>query len=64
VRITESVRSRPPTAEEQEFLQLEDDQPVIEIWHTGWTADDRPVEICVHAVPASLWVLNYEWGIS
>jgi len=60
-RISESVRARRATAAEREFLRLEEDQPVIEIWHTGWTADGRPVEIAVHAVPASLWILDYEW---
>ena len=50
-----SVRVRPATAEEQAFLELEDDEPVIEIFHTGWTADDRPVEVRVHSVPAYLW---------
>ncbi len=62
-RITESVRVRRPTEEEGRFLRLEEDQPVIEIWHVGWTADDRPVEVCVHTVPAYLWVLDYEWPI-
>jgi GntR family transcriptional regulator len=61
VRITETVTVRRSTEEEQDFLQLEEDQPVIEIWHVGWTADDRPVEVCVHSVPAYLWVLDYEW---
>jgi GntR family transcriptional regulator len=60
-RITETVRVRRPTEDEQQFLRLEDDQAVTEIWHTGWTADDRPVEICVHIVPAYLWALDYEW---
>ena len=64
VRITESVRIRRATEDEQEFLRLGDDQPVIEIWHTGWTADDRPVEVAVHSVPAYLWVLDYDWSLS
>lgn len=63
-RITESVRVRRPTDEEQAFLRIEEDQPVIEIWHVGWTAADRAVEVAVHAVPASLWVLDYGWPIS
>jgi len=63
VRITETVRVRRPDEEEQQFLSLEEDQPVIEIWHVGWTADDRPVEVCVHSVPAYLWTLDYEWPI-
>jgi GntR family transcriptional regulator len=61
VRITESVSVRRATEEEQDFLRLEPDQPVVEIWHTGWDAADRPVEVCVHTVPAYRWTLNYEW---
>lgn len=64
VRITESVRVRRGTDEEQSFLRLEDDEPVIEILHIGWTADDRPVEVCVHSVPAYLWTLDYDWSIA
>jgi GntR family transcriptional regulator len=63
VRITESVRVRRASEDEQRFMMLEDDQPVIEIWHTGWTAAGRAVEVCVHAVPAYLWVLDYEWPL-
>lgn len=61
VRITESVRIRRATDEEQQFLRLEEDEPVIEIWHVGWTEQGRPVEVCVHSVPAYLWILDYEW---
>lgn len=60
-RITETVRVRRLADDERQFLRLEDDQAGIEIWHTGWTADDRPVEVCVHIVPAYLWALDYEW---
>jgi DNA-binding GntR family transcriptional regulator len=63
-RITEAIRSRPASDEEREFLRLEADQPVMEIWHVGWTAKGRPVEVCVHAVPAGLWQLEYEWPVS
>jgi GntR family transcriptional regulator len=63
VRITESVRVRRATDDEQAFLRLEADQPVIEIWHVGWTAENRPVEVAVHSVPAYLWILDYEWLI-
>jgi GntR family transcriptional regulator len=64
VRITERVRSRRATNEERAFLRLEDDQPVLEVWHTGWTAGNRPVEIAVHTMPAYLWVLDYAWSTS
>jgi len=60
-RITETVRVRVASDEERQFLRLDADQAVIEIWHAGWTGDDRPVEVCVHAMPAYLWTLDYEW---
>jgi GntR family transcriptional regulator len=62
-RITETIRVRRPSDEEEQFLRLDQDQAVTEIWHTGWTADGRPVEICVHVVPAHLWTLSYAWDI-
>lgn len=63
VRITETIRIRRAADEEREFLRLEEEQPVLQITHIGWTAGDRPVEVCVHCVPAFLWILNYEWRI-
>jgi GntR family transcriptional regulator len=64
VRITESVRVRKPTTTERSLLQLDQSQQVVEIFHTGWTADGRPVEVAVHAVPAGLWILDYECCIA
>jgi GntR family transcriptional regulator len=64
VRITETVRVRRPDDEERRFLRLEDGQQVIEIWHTGWTAEGRAVEVCVCCVPAHLWALDYGWAVS
>jgi GntR family transcriptional regulator len=61
VGITEQVSVRRPTDEEEEFLRLEPDEPVMEIWHTGYDAKDRAVEICVHSIPAYRWVLDYAW---
>ena len=61
VRFTESVRTRRATDEERDFLDLDADAPVMEIWHVGWTAAGRPVEVCVHSVAAYGWVLDYEW---
>jgi GntR family transcriptional regulator len=60
-RITETVRVRAASDEERQFLRLDADQAVIEIWHVGWTAAGRPVEVCVHSMPAYLWTLDYEW---
>lgn len=61
VRITESISVRRPTAEEQSFLRLTEDQSLIEILHVGWTADGQPVEVCVHSMPTHQWILDYEW---
>jgi GntR family transcriptional regulator len=62
-RITESVRVRRATDDELAFLRLEEDQPVVEIFHVGW-AGDRPVEVAVHSVAASQWIFDYSWPIS
>ena len=64
VRVTEAVRARRPTEDEADFLRLDDGQFVTEIWHVGWTAEGRAVEVCVHAVPAYLWVLEYEMPVT
>jgi GntR family transcriptional regulator len=60
VRWTESIRVRRPDRDEAEFLRLEADQFVFEVWHTGWTAAGVPVELCVHVMPSHQWVLDYE----
>jgi len=62
-RITEAVRSRRPTEAEATALGLDPDQFVTEIFHVGWTAEGRAVEVCVHVVAASQWVLDYEFTI-
>ena len=63
VRITEAVKVRRATAEEQSFLRLEQESPVTEIFHIGYTAENKPVEVCIHSIPSHLWILNYEWDI-
>jgi GntR family transcriptional regulator len=60
-RITERINVRAPTDQESAFLNMESEQRVYEITHTGWTSDDRPVEVCVHVMPTHLWELDYEW---
>jgi GntR family transcriptional regulator len=61
VRITERIRVRPPTPAEASFLGLSEDQRVYEVAHTGWTAEGRPVEVCIHTMPTHLWLLDFEW---
>jgi GntR family transcriptional regulator len=64
VRITEQITTRRGTPEELAFLELEERQPVLEIIHTGWTKDGRPVEVAVHSVSASAWEFDYEFTIA
>jgi DNA-binding GntR family transcriptional regulator len=60
-RITEEIGIRPPSADEAEFLKMSPDQRVYDVTHTGWTADGRAVEVCLHVMPAHRWHLEYEW---
>lgn len=60
-RFTEDVRSRTPTGEEEAFFGLAEGQQIFEIIHMAWTADDRPVEYRVDALPTFQWVLHFEW---
>jgi GntR family transcriptional regulator len=61
VRFTEDVTVRMPDDIEQRVLELEATQPVFEIWHVAYAADDTPVEVCVHVMPGYLWNLRYGW---
>jgi GntR family transcriptional regulator len=63
VRITERLGVRPPTAEEAQFLGMTADQRVYDIMHTGWTADGRAVEVCLHVMPVHQWDLEFEWPV-
>ena len=63
-RITETVRVRPPGGEERAFMRLDKGQAVLEIWHVGWTEAGRPVEVCVHVLPAWQWRLSYELPVT
>jgi GntR family transcriptional regulator len=60
-RISEEIDVRPPSADEAEFLKMSPDQRVYDVTHTGWTADGRAVEVCLHVMPAHQWHLEYEW---
>lgn len=61
VRFSEDVTVRMPTEPEQRTLELEPTQAVFEIWHVAYTAEDRPVEVCIHVMPGHLWTLHYRW---
>lgn len=61
VRFTEDVTVRMPTDQERTVLQLEGSQPVFDIVHIAWTADQVPVEAAFHVMPGHLWALRYDW---
>jgi GntR family transcriptional regulator len=62
VRFTEDVSIRLPGTAEQDTLRIEAGQPVFEIWHVAYAANDRAVEVCVHVMPGALWTLRYDWN--
>ncbi|MCD0450896.1 UTRA domain-containing protein [Actinocorallia sp. API 0066] len=62
-RMTERVTVRPPTEEEMAFLDMSADQRVFVITHVGWTAEGRPVEVCLHVMPTHYWEIDYAWEI-
>lgn len=47
--------SRPPTGEEQEYFDLQDDQHVFEMYHVAYDGNGRPVEVSWHRGPVHLW---------
>jgi GntR family transcriptional regulator len=61
VRFTEDVDVRTPTEPEQQTLDLEPTQAVFEVCHVAYTAEDRPIEVCIHVMPGHLWTLRYQW---
>jgi GntR family transcriptional regulator len=61
IRFTEDISVRVPDDAEQRVLELEATQPVFEIWHVAYAADDVPVEVCIHVMPGHLWTLRYDW---
>jgi GntR family transcriptional regulator len=61
VRFTEDVNVRMPSDHERAVLQLEGSQPVFDIVHIAWTADQTPVEAAFHVMPGHLWTLRYDW---
>ncbi|MEV7722650.1 GntR family transcriptional regulator [Streptomyces sp. NPDC088184] len=59
VRFIEELRSRMPSQEESERLRLADGTPVVEIYRTALTAQDRPVEVNRMLLDAGAYVMEY-----
>lgn len=47
--------SRPPTGDEQQYFDIQDDQPVFEMYHVAYDATGRAVEVSWHRGPVHLW---------
>jgi GntR family transcriptional regulator len=61
--IEEHIIVRPPTPGEASFLRMTEDQRVYEIFHTGWTSDDRPVKVTIYIMPTHQWNLRYRYPV-
>ena len=62
VKFAEDVNVRTPTDEERQLLGIESTQPVFEIKHVAYTADDRAISVTFHIMPGHLWTLRYSWS--
>lgn len=60
VRVREDVTARAADAEERETLCTGPDEPVLHLTRVTLDADDRPVQVDMMTMPASLQRLRYE----
>jgi GntR family transcriptional regulator len=58
VRFREEMRARMPVPEETRRLELPPATPVVVIYRTAFTADDRPVEVNQMVLDASAYVIE------
>lgn len=59
VRFTEELRARMPSQAEAERLHLAEGTPVVEIWRTAFTEDDRAIEVNKMLLDAGVYVMEY-----
>lgn len=64
VEFEETIDSRMPTEEEAQFLAMDREQRVYVISRVAYDAEQRPVEVCIHVMPAHQWQLKYRWSAS
>lgn len=62
--MTEQLEIRQPEKAEASALGIPADRPVVEITHIGRTSEGRAVEVCLHVVPANLWLFSYSWPVN
>jgi GntR family transcriptional regulator len=61
--IREEITARPATHDEIEALSLPIGVPVIELWHTGMTADREPFEVTNFCMRADHSALDYDMPV-
>jgi GntR family transcriptional regulator len=61
--IREEVSARPATREEAEGLELPEGVPIIDLWHTGMTADKQPFEVTNFRMRADYSALDYDMPV-
>jgi GntR family transcriptional regulator len=61
--IREEISARPATREEAEGLELPAGVPVIDLWHTGMTADRHPFEVTNFRMRADYSALDYDMPV-
>ncbi|MEV0890241.1 UTRA domain-containing protein [Promicromonospora sp. NPDC050262] len=61
--IREEITARPATREEAEGLELPTGVPMIDLWHTGMTADKQPFEVTNFCMRADYSALDYDMPV-
>ncbi len=61
VHFVEDVTCRGATATEAAFLDLEPNQPVLEVLLVAADSNDQPVSLTQHVMAGQQWQLRYEW---
>jgi len=57
------LAARHATDDEREQLQLDAPAPILEVQHTVWDADERPITFEVNIVPANRWA-TYDYPVA
>ncbi|MFD6448395.1 UTRA domain-containing protein [Promicromonospora sp. NPDC060204] len=61
--IREGVTARPATREEAEGLDMPAGVPIIDLWHTGMTAEKKPFEVTNFRMRADYSALDYDMPV-
>lgn len=57
------ITARPATRDEAEALDLPPGVPMIDLWHTGMTADKQPFEVTNFCMRADYSALDYDMPV-